>query len=285
MLLLVVLLLGGGGAFLLQRQLEAARSEAADARKATGDVTERLRQAEDAKQGLEVQLAALKQKDHSLTEERDSLTEERDSLSQSVQAKDAELEQLKGTYKTLEEKLQEEIKKGDVHLTEVNGKIRVDLVDQILFDSGQAALSARGGEVLTRVGGVLSQVGDRQIQVSGHTDDSPISERLAGTYPTNWELSTARAVNVVRYLAEHAGVPAKRLLAAGYGPYAPVASNATVKGRSRNRRIEIVLMPPLAATANPALASAATPASSKKVAPASPAPKATTVSAVNKKRR
>jgi len=92
---------------------------------------------------------------------------------------------------------------------------------------------------------VLAKVEGRSILVSGHTDDAPPSQRLAATFPTNWELSVARAVNVVRFLGEKASVPAGRLVAAGHGDTKPIASNATPQGRARNRRIEILLIPDL----------------------------------------
>jgi chemotaxis protein MotB len=87
---------------------------------------------------------------------------------------------------------------------------------------------------------------DKQIQVSGHTDSNPISDKLTQQFPTNWELSVARAVNVVRFLQEKANVPPKNLTATGYGQYHPIASNKSNAGRARNRRIEILLTPSLA---------------------------------------
>jgi chemotaxis protein MotB len=107
-------------------------------------------------------------------------------------------------------------------------------------------VTERGAEVLSRVGAVLAAVEDKKIQVSGHTDDLPISERLADRYPTNWELASARASNVVRFLEEKAKVPGRRLVAAAYGPWEPISSNKSASGRARNRRIEIVLTPALA---------------------------------------
>jgi chemotaxis protein MotB len=95
------------------------------------------------------------------------------------------------------------------------------------------------------VGSILATVEDKQIQVSGHTDDSPIADKLKDTFPTNWELSVSRAVNVVRFLTESAKVPSKRLVAAGYGEFHPIATNANPTGRARNRRIEILLTPSL----------------------------------------
>src|SRR6185436_2611909 len=126
------------------------------------------------------------------------------------------------------------------------GKLRVDMVDKILFDSGEAVISKRGEGVLARVGAVLATMDDKQIQVSGHTDSNPISDKLATQFPTNWELSVTRAVNVVRFLEEKASVPPKNLTATGYGQYHPIASNKTAAGRARNRRIEILLTPSLA---------------------------------------
>src|SRR5215831_10207569 len=153
----------------------------------------------------------------------------------------------KATYDSLEEKMKAEIKKGEIRLSQAGGRIRVDLIDKILFDSGSADLSKRGEEVLGRIGSVLAKVEDKQIQISGHTDDNPISDRLKEKFATNWELSVARAVTVVRFLSEHAKVPSKRMVAAGYGPFHPISSNTNPDGRARNRRIEILLTPSLEA--------------------------------------
>ncbi len=171
---------------------------------------------------------------------------DRNQLSLQVQAKDEEIQKLQGTYQELEAKMKEEIAKGDVFLSQSGGRIKVDLVDKILFGEGDASITPRGESVLSRIGGVLAAVQDKKIQVSGHTDDLNISERLVGKYPTNWELSAARATNVARFLEEKANVPGRRLVAAAYGPWEPIATNKTPAGRARNRRIEVVLMPQLA---------------------------------------
>lgn len=178
-----------------------------------------------------------------LENEKVQLTAARDELAKSVQAKDSELAQLKGTYDSLQDKMKDEIAHGDIRLTQSGGKLRVDLVDKILFDSGEAKISKRGESVLARVGAILAAIDDKQIQVSGHTDAAKISEKLAGEFPTNWELSGARAINVVRFLQEKAGVPGGRLVASGYGEYQPIAKNHSPAGRARNRRIEILLTP------------------------------------------
>jgi chemotaxis protein MotB len=112
------------------------------------------------------------------------------------------------------------------------------LTDRVLFDSGAAELKPEAGPVLSKVAQILRQEGAHQVMVEGHTDPVPIHGSL---FPTNWELSTARASRVVRSLIE-GGVPQQRLSAAGYAYLHPIASNNTAEGRSRNRRVEIVLL-------------------------------------------
>jgi chemotaxis protein MotB len=220
-----------GGGYWLHQGRQNARQDAAAA-------TQRAQAAEEAK-------TELTQKVEKLEAEKTELSTAKDELSKDVQAKTGELAALKGTFDNLQDKMKDEIAKGDIRLSQSGGKLRVDLVDKILFDSGEAVVSKRGEGVLARVGAVLATVDDKQIQVSGHTDNHPISEKLAAQFPTNWELSVARAVNVVRFLEEKASVPARSLIATGYGQYHPIASNKTPTGRARNRRIEILLTPSL----------------------------------------
>jgi chemotaxis protein MotB len=221
----------GAGGYMLYQGRQHAREDATQA-------TQRAQAAEAAKSDLV-------EKVEKLEAEKTELAAAKDELSKDVQAKTGELEQLKGTYDKLEDKMKDEIAKGDIRLSQSGGRLRVDLVDKILFDSGEAVISKRGEGVLSRVGAVLAAMDDKQIQVSGHTDSNPISEKLAPQFPTNWELSVSRAVNVVRFLEEKANVPAKNLTATGYGEHHPIGSNRTATGRARNRRIEILLTPSL----------------------------------------
>lgn len=238
---------------------KAEEQQLAEARAATEAERARAAEAERQRAELEAKLAALQQERSALVDERAKLSTEKEQLAQVVQEKEAELAKLKATYQDIEDKLKGEIQDGAIRLSQAEGRIQVDLVDKILFDSGDASISPRGAEVLMRLGEVLAKVEDRSIQVSGHTDDSPPSAKLAATFPSNWELSTARAVNVVRFLQEKASVPARRLVAAGHGEMQPVASNATPKGRARNRRIEVLLTPVLPAAKKTATAHSGTP--------------------------
>jgi chemotaxis protein MotB len=134
--------------------------------------------------------------------------------------------------------LKGQIEAGKVELTELRGKMTVKLKDKVLFPSGSATIGKQGRAALVAVAGVLAGAEGRLIRVEGHTDDV----RARKPYASNWELSTARAVAVVRFLQAQ-GVDPARLAAAGHGPYRPVAPNVTATGRSQNRRIEIVLAP------------------------------------------
>jgi chemotaxis protein MotB len=159
------------------------------------------------------------------------------------QAKEAEIAKLKGSYDQLVNGLKSELDAGQVTITQLKGRLSVNMVDKILFNSGEAQIKPEGHRVLDRVGDVLKKLEDKDIRIEGYTDNVPISASLQAKYPTNWELSTARATAVVRYLQDHVGIPADRLIAAGYGETHPIADNATPEGRQQNRRIEIVLVP------------------------------------------
>ncbi len=157
--------------------------------------------------------------------------------------KEEEVLAMKGTYENLLENMKSEIEKGKITITQLRGKLKVNMLDEILFDSGETTIKPQGIEVLKRVGNILLNVKDKAINIEGHTDNVPIGAELSEKYPTNWELSVARATNVARYLQEKSGINPILLSATGYGEYKPVASNETEEGKAKNRRIEIVLIP------------------------------------------
>lgn len=155
----------------------------------------------------------------------------------------AEVEEMRGTYENLLENMKGEIAKGEITITQLRGKLKVNMLDEILFDSGKTTVKPQGLEVLQRVGSILVNVKDRAISIEGHTDNVPIGAELKKRYPTNWELSAVRATTVARYLQEKTGIDPGLLSAIGYGEYQPVALNESEEGRAKNRRIEIVLVP------------------------------------------
>lgn len=171
------------------------------------------------------------------------LRAESTDLEARVQEKEARLAELQSTQDELVSELEQEIADGQIQVQRLRGQLRVDMVDEILFDSGEATLKEGGQTVLKKVASVLINA-NRIIQVQGHTDNVPIKGRLSERFPTNWELSAARAVNVVRFLQEEAGLDAKSLSATGLSEYRPRETNETEEGRQKNRRIEILLVPP-----------------------------------------
>jgi chemotaxis protein MotB len=199
------------------------------------------------KAGLEEDLAALRQDKERADAEVGRLNERLPQLEQQAAAvsaeKDDEIRRLKGTYDNLVKDLKGEIEKGEIKVTQIRDKLSVNLVEKVLFDSGRAEVKAQGEAVLRKVGAILSNVKDKEIRIEGYTDNVPIGENLRKRFATNWELSTQRATNVLRFLEEHGGVDGARLSAVGYGPFRPVADNQTTDGRAQNRRIEIVLVP------------------------------------------
>jgi chemotaxis protein MotB len=170
------------------------------------------------------------------------LAEAQKARDEAQKAREEKVKELSSTYEQLVDKMKGEIAKGQVTISELKGKLTVNMVDAILFDSGKAEIKPDGLVVLGKVIEILKSVTDKSIRIEGHTDTMPITGTLAHRYPTNWELSAARAINVARYLQKQAIDPAT-LSAAGFGEFKPVADNSTVEGRAKNRRIEIVLVP------------------------------------------
>jgi chemotaxis protein MotB len=166
-----------------------------------------------------------------------------EQIASSSTEKEQELDHLRSTYDTLVNDLKVEIEQGQVTITKMADRLSVRMVDKILFASGEADITAQGIKVLERVGKVLKNTEKKIIRVEGHTDNVPISSRLEEKFSTNWELSTGRATNVVRFLQDSAGIAPVRLEAVGMSEFHPVATNKTLVGKSQNRRIEIALLP------------------------------------------
>lgn len=176
---------------------------------------------------LEQQLATL----------QDELTQRNRQLASTT----AEHERFLEAQRQLAEQLKAELSDARAKLELTERGLVVTLLDRVLFDSGQAELRADGQQVLGKVAGVVQhQLPDAPIAVEGHTDNEPIQH---SGWPSNWELSTARATSVIHYLIDQQGMAPARLRAVGYGEHHPVADNATAAGRQRNRRVEVVILP------------------------------------------
>ena len=189
---------------------------------------------EKQKTDLEQQKGTLEQQQAASQQQVASLEQQKASLMESSQ-------QQQKQYDALVQGLSQEVEKGQLQVKQYKNMVEVDLAEQIFFDSGRASLKKEGKDILKKVGDAVKTYENKVIWVVGHTDNVPVAKTLQATYPTNWELSVARATNVVRYLQE-VGVPPERMVPAGRAQYNPVASNDTPEGRQKNRRIEILLL-------------------------------------------
>jgi chemotaxis protein MotB len=203
---------------------------------------------QSSRSALEQQVRNLESQRASLEKQTDSLTKEKDSLTQQVAALEAQRAQLQASekqsearYDKLRADLSEEVNKGQLQVRQLKGMLTVDVAEQLFFDSGRATLKDTGKQVLQKVAESLKGYEDKAIRIVGHTDNVPISGGLQKVFPSNWELSAARATTVVRFLQD-AGIAPERLVATGRAEYAPVAPNDSAEGRQKNRRIEITLI-------------------------------------------
>lgn len=235
----------------LNKTLRASKDELT---KTINDLRDKIKTMEEQKAELgknlqekENQLTLLKKelasKDAEISELRTEVRTLSTDRAKALEEKEKAIAELKKTHDKLINELKEEIKRGEIEVTQLRDKLTLQMVEKILFDSGSADIKISGKKILDRVAEILKKVTDRQIRIEGHTDNVPIGPKIAKKFPTNWELSTARATNVVRYLIEKGGIDPKFLSASGYAEYKPIDTNDTEEGRARNRRIEIVLIP------------------------------------------
>jgi chemotaxis protein MotB len=194
------------------------------------DLDTRLQSAGEEVHRLEVILRVRGSEYAALQERLESLA----AVEQEVRDRNRIYEDVIGRFRSL-------IDGGQLAVAIVRGRMVIQLPQDILFPSGSATLSAAGTGTLREVGSVLATLDGRTFQVEGHTDNVPIQ---TAQFPSNWELSSARALSVVRVLIQ-GGVPPESLSGAGYGEHQPVASNDDRDERSLNRRIEIVMLPNL----------------------------------------
>ncbi len=171
----------------------------------------------------------------------EELEAERMALDVALDERSEELADIQSTYEGLVNELQSEVDAGQVTIEKLRDGVKVNLAQDILFETGSADLDEDGRSVLLRVSSQL-EANPYQVMVIGYTDNLKIRGKLAQRYPTNWELGGARAASVVR-LFEGAGIANSRLLSVSYGENSPVAPNDTPEGRQKNRRIEIRLRP------------------------------------------
>ncbi len=201
-------------------EFAAAQRDAANYKKQFQDETAKTASLEKKVTDLQAQNEALNKSTTQLTEEKGAL-----------EAKSKQYEELAGSLK-------DQIESGQVEISELRGKMTVKLKDKVVFSSGSAAINKQGRDALDAVAKAFKGLQGKTVVVAGYTDNVPTAAKSA--FKDNWDLSTARAVSVVRYLQSQ-GVEPRILGAAGFAEYRPLAANDSAQGRSQNRRIEIAL--------------------------------------------
>lgn len=189
----------------------------------------------------QVQSAYLKKINQQISDNNRVLKQDLYKKKSVIQLQEKVIQLLDDTKKTIETSLKDQIAAQEVEVVEEADRLKVIFVDKILFDSGSVEIKARGRELLSVMADALKNDKDNDILVEGHTDNVPLSAALQRRFPSNWELSAARAAAVARFLQEIAGIKPERLSVRGYSFYRPVAPNTTEEGRRQNRRIEIIL--------------------------------------------
>jgi chemotaxis protein MotB len=250
----------------LRDENTALKSEVAARQAVLQDLRQQIKEGENKGQMESRDADRLAKRNMELVGEIANLSSQNRDLSQTLEARDQELEQFrtriaeqekaqekakeertnrfKSTYDKLVGRFQDEIKKGEVSITQGRDKLSVNMVEKALFKPGSAEIKPTGFKLLDRVGEILKLDTDQPIRIEGYTDNISIGSRRTDKFPSNWELSAARAVAVVRHLSGPGGIPSERLSAVGFADNLPVASNQTPEGRALNRRIEIVLLSP-----------------------------------------
>ena len=212
----------------LEAQIDKLQKDLASSQLLNGDMSDQLK-----KLGQNVQ---------NLAAEKGNLSESLAAAQKQMEALQKQEEQERARaalYHQLVQKLKSMIDSGKLAVQVRNGKMLVKLQNDILFAAGSSAVKPEGKDVIAQLAQVLASVPDRNFQVTGHTDDVPIH---SAQFPSNWELSSARAINVVNILTG-AGLDPKHVSAAGYADNDPVAPNDSPDNKQKNRRIEIVVQP------------------------------------------
>lgn len=211
----------------LETDLQNTKQNLEQEQKNLADLEDRYNNLENEKQNL---VKASRDLDLKLKKEKSVVKEKTKVISD-----------LEDTKKKIEEGLKEQIANQQIKIEDIEGKLKLTFIDKILFNSGSTKINKKGKEILLTFAESIQEDKDHNILVEGHTDNVGVGPALRSKFPSNWELSAARSSAVVRFLQEKGSIEPERLTAVGYSYYKPLSPNDTEEGRSRNRRIEIVL--------------------------------------------
>ena len=241
----------------LDKELKLVRIELYEAEEKIKNLDAELIKLKQTNSGCDEKLTDLQSKNTYLKNINLKLSQNVEQLSQNIEQLNTDLQKKKSVIKlqnkvirllddtknTIATSLKEEIAAEEIELVEMEDTLKVVFIDKILFDSGSVEINAKGKKILLVVADSIRAHKDQKLLVEGHTDNLPLGASLKERFPSNWELSTARAAAVVRFLQKEGQLQPERLSARGYSYYRPVASNQTKEGRHQNRRIEIILGP------------------------------------------
>ncbi len=219
----------------LSQQMAVKEKELAEMTEARQGLIRQVDLLKEEKQGLDQKTMALEKQ---LAQSREQIS----SVSQAVAAKENQLKTIAETQQQLEKQLQQQIQEKDLQISSLEDKLKIQLLDKILFNPGNAVITPRGREVLKNLAAELKKLQGIQISVEGHTDNQPLSAEARAVYHDNLGLAVARAAAVSRTIRV-LGVDPRLISAAGYSMYSPIADNDTPEGQQLNRRVEIILIP------------------------------------------
>lgn len=242
---------------LLNKELKLVRLELYEAEEKIKSLDAELIKLQQTITGCNEKLTDLQSKNTYLKNINLKFSQNVERLSQNVEQLNNDLQKKKSVIKlqnkvirllddtknTIATSLKEEIEAEEIELVEMEDTLKVIFIDKILFDSGSVEINEKGKKILLVVADSIRAYKDQNLLVEGHTDNTRLGPTLKERFPSNWELSTARAAAVVRFLQEEGRLQPEKLSARGYSYYRPVASNQTKEGRHQNRRIEIILGP------------------------------------------
>ncbi len=229
--------LGACGSGITKAQYDAKAKEADDAKSQVTSLKQEVTADEQQINDLKGSLGMAQSQ--AITDEQKTQLEDAKRAIKEAQDRGKTLGDLQAKFKKM-------IDAGHLKVTTRHGRVVLQLHNDVLFEKGEADLKPDGKKAVGEIAATLRTVGGKRFQVAGHTDSAPITTDKKKKFPSNWELSAARAISVVKLLVAE-GVDARNLSAAGYGPYDPVAPNTTADGEAKNRRIEITLVPNVAA--------------------------------------
>ncbi len=224
-----------------RRQLEQVRTEREDLAAQKDQLSRDLERLRAEQQQLEETNRRLSADIDALSRREQQLRVDLEKHKSVVQLQEKVIHLLDDTQQSIQSSLKEQMQTGSVEIVEMHNEFKVVLLDKILYEPGSLEIHEKGKQLLAALADTVRDKRDQQLIVAGHTDSVPISETLRSKFPSNWELSAARAAAVVRYLQYQCDLDPKRISLRAYSHYRPSASNQTEKGRRLNRRIEIIV--------------------------------------------